>query len=201
MVLFFYLFSILLVLGALCVINTKNAVYSVLWLIFTFCNAAGLMLLLGAEFLSFSLIIVYVGAVAVLFLFVVMMLDIDIRKFKSSSTANMRVSYFLGLLILLDLIFVLSIAFEYMPEKVVGYLGKTNTHAIGQVMYTDFILPFQMAGLVLFVAMIACISLTLKNSNKSKRQDVNLQLSKSKKTNLILTNPKIGAGIEGLKYE
>ncbi len=202
MILFFYLFAGLLITGSLGVILSRNPVYSVLWLIFAFCNASGLFVLLGAEFLAMTLVIVYVGAVAVLFLFVVMMLDINITEIKSSVSANWPLVLFFLVLFGADIVTIIMLALKHsvaiatfpIPE------GVTNTHAIGSVLYTEFMLPFQISGLILLVAMIGCIVLTHRNLPGVKRQNIAQQLSKNKANSLDIKKVKTNIGVK-VKYE
>lgn len=271
----FYGFAFWLLVGGAAVVFSRNAVHGVLWLIFTFFNAAGLFLLLGAEFLSMMLVIVYVGAVAVLFLFVVMMLDVTpstsqgptlkekFSSFIKATTAflpvgvpyalitaglwtpmiwftdwptpalmaalaasalgayaltvhltkkspvalfltwlqSLPLSLLLGLLMALEIVVLISgwqalqatpritqIPFEALP-------ASTNTHAIGQVLYTHYASLFQMAGIILLIAMVGAIALTHRKSPKTKRQDVRTQVSRHKGDALRKTKPPLGQGI------
>ena len=174
--LFFYLFSVVLIASAVMVISSKNPVHSVLFLILSFVNAAGLFLLLQAEFLAMILVIVYVGAVAVLFLFVVMMLDIDFSELRHGIMKYLPVGAVVGLLVVVELGFVVG----------TWTLGRTslsqsttptpdalpNTVALGQVIYTQYLVLFQAAGLVLLTAMIGAIVLTLRHKPGIKRQSI-----------------------------
>ena len=205
MALFFYLFASLMVLSSILVISSSNPVYSVLWLIFAFCNASGLMVLMGAEFLAMMLIVIYVGAVAVLFLFVIMMLDIRLTELKSILKNNLSISILVAVIMLADLIIIImlgtqSIQFDRAKEFVTpGDIN--NIYAIGNVLYTDFILPFQAAGIILFVAMIACIALTLRYRTGVKRQNIRAQLTKTKENSLTMNNIKLSTGVDGIKYD
>ena len=190
MAIFFYFFASLLVLGSIMVITARNPVHAVLWLIFTFCNASGLMVLMGAEFLAMMLIIIYVGAVAVLFLFVVMMLDIKSAEFKGTIGSEMGMALIIALFLFIDLVVVILLG-----SKVIVPVNNSqfaidpeigNAYAIGRLLYTEFILPFQTAGLILFVAMIASISLTLRLRTGVKRQKPSEQLKKNKENSLFL---------------
>jgi NADH-quinone oxidoreductase subunit J len=205
MALFFYLFASLMVLSSILVISSSNPVYSVLWLIFAFCNASGLMVLMGAEFLAMMLIVIYVGAVAVLFLFVIMMLDIRLTELKSSLKNNLSISILVAVIMLADLIIIImlgtqSIQFDRAKEFVTPS-DINNIYAIGNVLYTDFILPFQAAGIILFVAMIACIALTLRYRTGVKRQNIRAQLTKTKENSLTMNNIKLSTGVDGIKYD
>lgn len=204
MALFFYLFGGLLITGALGVILSRNPVYSVLWLIFAFANGAGLFVLLGAEFLAMTLIIVYVGAVAVLFLFVVMMLDINIAELKSRVASNWPVTLFFVTLFAFDLILVIHLGLKYshlshLAPKIVENVN--NTFEIGKLLYTEYMLPFQIAGLALLIAMIGCIALTLRTGRNVRRQNREWQVSRNKKNSLEATQPQIGKGLKGIQYD
>jgi NADH-quinone oxidoreductase subunit J len=177
--LFFYLFSAVMIGAAFMVISSRNPVHSVLFLILAFFNAAGLFLLLGAEFLAMILVVVYVGAVAVLFLFVVMMLDVDFTEFKQGVLQYLPIGGTVGAIVLLELILVVSgwtigaaaIANVATPAPP----GMTNTLALGRVLYTQYVYLFEAAGLILLTAMIGAIVLTLRHKIGVKRQNVALQ--------------------------
>jgi NADH-quinone oxidoreductase subunit J len=178
---FFYLFAAILLASAAAVVSVRNPVHAVLFLILCFFNAAGLFLLMGAEFLAFLILIVYVGAVAVLFLFVVMMLDIKAKEAASSPLAK-KPSRFVGVLVTLVLLaqLVLVGAAWVSDPQAVGALvpdAGDNVHALGRVLYTDFFYPFQVAGLVLLVAMVGAIVLTLRDRRGTKRQKPDRQLA------------------------
>lgn len=205
MILFFYGFATLMVLSSIMVISNRNPVHSVLWLIFTFCNAAGLMVLMGAEFLAMMLIIIYVGAIAVLFLFVVMMLDVNFSELKGRIGADMGVAFMLALLLFADLVVVTLLATKaIVPTSDYAFAIRPeigNAYAIGLVLYTDFILPFQTAGLILFVAMVASIALTLRLRPGVKRQKVSEQLAKSKENSLLMAKLDGKSGLNNLNYD
>ncbi|MFV0251531.1 MAG: NADH-quinone oxidoreductase subunit J [Rickettsia aeschlimannii] len=206
MPIFFYLFATLITISSLCVILSKNSVYSVLWLIFAFINGAGLMILLGAEFLAMMLIVIYVGAVAVLFLFVIMMLDMHFNKTITQLKENLALSIFIALIMFADLVIIILLGTKNINfNSNVSFAitnNISNTKAIGGVLfYTDFMLPFQMAGLILFVAMIACITLTLKKREGVKRQDISKQLRHNKENTVLMTKPILNKGVENIKYE
>jgi NADH-quinone oxidoreductase subunit J len=177
--LFFYLFSTMLIGSAFMVISSRNPVHSVLFLILGFFNAAGLFLLLGAEFLAMILIVVYVGAVAVLFLFVVMMLDVDFAEFKQGFLRHLPIGGTVGAIVLLELIVVVSgwtiDAASLAQVATPVHAGVTNTAALGRVLYTQYAYLFLAAGLVLLTAMIGAIILTLHHKIGVKRQDVAAQ--------------------------
>ncbi len=205
MFIFFYLFATLITISSLCVVLSKNSVYSVLWLIFAFINGAGLMILLGAEFLAMMLIVIYVGAVAVLFLFVIMMLDMHFNKTITQLKENLALSIFIALIMFADLVTIILLGtknINFSSEVSFAITNSiSNTKAIGNVLYTDFMLPFQMAGLILFVAMIACITLTLKKREGVKHQGITKQLSHNKSNVVLMTKPTLNKGVENIKYE
>lgn len=205
MTIFFYLFTTLIVISSLCVVLSKNSVYSVLWLIFAFINGSGLMILLGAEFLAMMLIVIYVGAVAVLFLFVIMMLDMHFNKAIMQLKEKPILSIFVSLIMFADLVVIIllgtkNIHFSSDLSFVIAS-DVSNTKAIGKILYTDFMIPFQIAGLILFVAMIGCITLTLRKRDGVKRQNITKQLSHNKENAILMTKPFINKGIENIKYE
>ncbi|ABV75454.1 NADH dehydrogenase subunit J [Rickettsia akari str. Hartford] len=205
MPIFFYLFATLITISSLCVVLSKNSIYSVLCLIFTFINGAGLMILLGAEFLAMILIVIYVGAVAVLFLFVIMMLDMHFNKTITQLKENLALSIFIALIMFCDLIIIILLGtknINFSSDISFAITNNiSNTKAIGNVLYTNFMLPFQMAGLILFVAMIACITLTLKKREGVKHQDITKQLSHNKGNVVLMTKPTLNKGVENIKYE
>lgn len=199
--LFFYLFAFVAVASAFMVIAAKNPVYSVLFLIVTFFNAAGLFLLTGAEFLAMILLVVYVGAVAVLFLFVVMMLDIDFAALRSGVIEHAPVGVLVGLVLAVELIIVVG-GSTLSPEiasnaamPIPPVTERTNTAALGDVLYTNYVYFFQIAGLVLLVAMIGAIVLTLRQREGIKRQDVSRQVARSPETAVEVVKVKPGQGI------
>lgn len=205
MTIFFYLFTTLIVISSLCVVLSKNSVYSVLWLIFAFINGSGLMILLGAEFLAMMLIVIYVGAVAVLFLFVIMMLDMHFNKAIMQLKEKPILSIFVSLIMFADLVVIIllgtkNIHFSSDLSFVIAS-DVSNTKAIGKILYTDFMIPFQIAGLILFVAMIGCITLTFRKRDGVKRQNITKQLSHNKENAILMTKPFINKGIENIKYE
>ncbi len=175
----FYLFAGILVLSALMVITARNPVHSVLFLILAFFNSAGLFILLGAEFVGMIMVIVYVGAVAVLFLFVVMMLDISFADLRKGAMQYVPIGLAIGAVLLTELVLVYG-AWKFAPEvqanlAVPMNAGATNTENLGAVLYTDYVLPFQIAGLILFVAMVGAIVLTLRTRPGVRRQKVSDQ--------------------------
>jgi NADH-quinone oxidoreductase subunit J len=180
----FYLFSAIMIASAVMVIAARNPVHSVLFLILCFFNAAGLFLLIGAEFVAMILVIVYVGAVAVLFLFVVMMLDIDFAELRGQVMSHLPVGLLVGVILIAELLVVFGSwvvapgatgnakAPAPMPD------GITNTEALGRLIYTDFVYLFQAAGIVLLIAMIGAIVLTLRSREGVRRQSVARQVAR-----------------------
>ncbi|XVN40343.1 MAG: NADH-quinone oxidoreductase subunit J [Rickettsia endosymbiont of Argas persicus] len=205
MPIFFYLFATLITISSLCVVLSKNSVYSVLWLIFAFINGSGLMILLGAEFLAMMLIVIYVGAVAVLFLFVIMMLDLNLNKFIVQLKERPILSILVALIMFADLVTIILLGTKNISFNSSTTFAITNnisnTKAIGNVLYTDFMLPFQTSGLILFVAMVACIMLTLRKCEGVKRQNIAKQLSHNKENAILMTKPPLNKGIENINYE
>jgi NADH-quinone oxidoreductase subunit J len=197
---FFYLFSALAVASAMMVILARNPVHSVLFLILCFFNAAGLFILLGAEFLAMILVVVYVGAVAVLFLFVVMMLDVDFVKLRAGMAQYLPIGGVIGLILLAELLLVLgtwNIAPEALKVASATPTNITNTQAIGEVLYTKYVYFFEAAGLVLLVAMIGAIVLTLRHKPGIKRQVVAEQVARTPQTAMEIRKVETGKGIEG----
>ena len=184
--LFFYLFAVLTVASATMVIIARNPVHAVLFLIVTFFNAAGLFILLGAEFLAMLLVIVYVGAVAVLFLFVVMMLDVDFAELKAGFIKNAPLGALVGGIVLLELagLFLLHGFFRPVgPECRCRHAhplgsGLDNTDALGRVLYTKYVFFFQAPGIILLIAMIGAIVLTLRHKEGVKRQSITAQVAR-----------------------
>ena len=196
---FFYLFSFVLVASAVMVIASRNPVHSVLFLILTFFNAAGLFLLAGAEFLAMILVVVYVGAVAVLFLFVVMMLDINFAELRKGILQYMPIGFLVGIVLFLELALVAG-SWVVLPEIASGSVvpidaGISNTKALGQVLYTRYIFLFQGAGIILLVAMIGAIVLTLHHKTNVKRQDISDQVARDPKQAIDLVKVKSGEGL------
>lgn len=206
MALFFYIFASLMITSSLLVITSKNPVHAVLWLIFAFCNASGLMVIIGAEFIAMMLIIIYVGAVAVLFLFVVMMLDIKFTELKSTIGQETAITVTIALFLLIDIVVIILLGSKVIvPTDNNGIFAIsteiTNTHAIGQLLYTNFVLPFQTAGIILFVAMVATIALTLRLRPGVKRQKISEQMKRNKENSMSITNIDCKKGLGGLNYE
>ncbi len=201
--LFFYFFSIIAVFSAIMVIASKNTVHSVFFLILDFISISCLFIMIGAEFLGMIMLIVYVGAVAVLFLFVVMMLNVAQQKdewFKGKIfTSHIPFGSLISIIIFLELIIVIG-GWKYKPNLIETssiQIDKnfTNTHALGNVIYTDYIHLFQLAGLILLVAMIGAIVLTYRKREGVKRQSYFKQVSREKKDSVTLVDAKIKKGI------
>jgi NADH-quinone oxidoreductase subunit J len=195
----FYVFATILVLCAAMVVTARNPVHSVLFLIAAFFNAAVLFLIAGAEFLAFILVIVYVGAVAVLFLFVVMMLDVDFEQLRGGFQRYLPVGAAIGALLLAELVIVMLgwpfsggvVGARFAPAPA----GISNTEALGRLLYTDYILEFQAAGLILLVAMIGAIVLTLRDRRRSRHQVIAVQNARQTRETLAMVRVGLGAGV------
>lgn len=197
----FYAFAAILILSAVMVISARNPVHSVLFLILAFFNAAGLFVLLGAEFVAMILVIVYVGAVAVLFLFVVMMLDISFADLRKGAMRHVPLGLFLGVVLLSEMVMLYS-TWQFAPEasdnlEVAAYASSsvTNSEALGQVLYTDYVFPFQVSGLILLVAMIGAIVLTLRTRPGLLRQRVSDQVARKPEDAMEIQKVESGAGV------
>jgi NADH-quinone oxidoreductase subunit J len=186
---FFYLFSAAAIVSGILVIIARNPVHAVLFLILAFFSAAGLFVLLGAEFLAMLLVIVYVGAVAVLFLFVVMMLDVDFAELRAGFIKNAPLGALVGAFVLFELILILG--YQSFPPQIIGNPAApapaagealTNTEALGRILYTQYVYFFQVAGLILLVAMIGAIVLTLRHKQGVKRQSIAAQVARRPET-------------------
>lgn len=201
-VLCFYLFSAIMVASAVMVISSRNPVHSVLFLILAFFNAAGLFVLIGAEFLAMILVIVYVGAVAVLFLFVVMMLDVNIAELRQGFLQYLPIGGLIGVILMVELIMVAGFYFG-APEAAEAVARVpippgdqiTNTEALGRVLYTDYVYLFQASGLILLVAMIGAIVLTLRQREGVKRQSIARQIAISRDEAVEVKDVPSGSGI------
>ena len=196
--LIFYVFSLLLVIASFAVISVRNPVYSVLWLIFAFFCTAGIFILQGAEFLAMLLIIVYVGAVAILFLFVIMMLNIDYRSLHKDWLKMLPFCILFILVFIANIYLAIAdvrISNNFSSSKFITPEQITNTHALGNILYTDFILHFQLAGIILLLAMIGAVLLTHYKNDKSKKQNVSEQMLRNKKTGVKLVKVLTGKGI------
>jgi len=200
--LFFYLFAGICVTSAFMVIAARNPVHSVLYLILAFVNAAGLFMLMGAEFLAMILIVVYVGAVAVLFLFVVMMLDVDFAQLRQGFMDYLPVGAGIGFVFLVELVIVV---FGWtigagIPKSITAPIpplaSVSNTEALGLVLYTRYIYYFQAAGLVLLIAMIGAIVLTLRHKPDVKRQNIADQVARTRRTAIEVVKVRSGQGLQ-----
>ncbi|MBN9051872.1 MAG: NADH-quinone oxidoreductase subunit J [Rhizobiales bacterium] len=197
--LFFYLFAGICIASAVMVIASKNPVHSVLFLILAFVNAAGLFVLLGAEFLAMILIVVYVGAVAVLFLFVVMMLDVDFAELRQGFQQYLPVGALVGFVMLAELLMVVggwAINPNVIKASPIPPIAQvSNTEALGLVLYTKYIYFFQAAGLVLLVAMIGAIVLTLHHRARVRRQSIAEQVARTPATAIEIKQVRPGQGL------
>jgi NADH-quinone oxidoreductase subunit J len=196
----FYAFAVVTVLAGLMVTISRNPVHSVLWLILTFLSTAGLFVLLGAEFVAMLLIIVYVGAVAVLFLFVVMMLDVDFAELKGEMAKIMPLALLIGVILIMQIaigvgVWVEADGAEGLRQAVAPGLEVENTRALGLLIYDKYILLFQLAGLILLVAMIGAILLTLRHRRDIKRQNVLQQMWRDPAKAMELRDVKPGQGL------
>jgi len=197
----FYLFAIITIASAVMVILLRNPVHSVLFLIFAFFNAAGLFVLMGAEFLAMILVVVYVGAVAVLFLFVVMTLDINFAELKQGFLQYLPIGALMGVVLLLELAFIVG-TWVIAPEVEAVAAAPTppvekvsNIEAIGRILYTDYIYLFQAAGMVLLVAMVGAIVLTLRQRAGVKRQLIASQVARRREDGVEVVKVPTGSGI------
>ena len=195
----FYLFAICVCVAGFMVVLARNPVHSVLWLILTFFAASGLFVLQGAEFVAMLLVIVYVGAVAVLFLFVVMMLDVDFAKLRGEFARYLPLAILIGLVMLAQLAIAMGAwqsAEVASAQRAVPILDEVhNTRAIGLVLYDRYLLPFQLSGMVLLVAMIGAIALTMRHRRDIKRQDVLKQMYADPAAQMELRDIKPGQGL------
>jgi NADH-quinone oxidoreductase subunit J len=194
----FYLFAGLMILAAGLTITARNPVHSVLWLILAFFNAAGLMLLVGAEFIAMLLVIVYVGAVAVLFLFIVMMLDIDFAALRSGFTRNLPFGLLLALVLLAEMIIAVA-AWKAGPATAgvspSAVPVQPNIVALGDLLYTRFLMPFELAGLILLVAMIGAIVLTHRSRGDVRGQNISRQIDRRPDEAVKNMQPEVGEGM------
>lgn len=195
----FYVFSTIVLFAGFMTVMSRNPVHSVLWLILAFLSSAGLFVLLGAEFVAMLLIIVYVGAVAVLFLFVVMMLDVDFAELKAEMAKYMPLALLIGVVLLMQLGLVFgNWAFSDGAEGARAAVTPADTHntaALGQLLYDDYILLFQLAGLILLVAMIGAIVLTIRHRQDVKRQNILAQIYRDPAKAMEVKDVKPGQGL------
>jgi NADH-quinone oxidoreductase subunit J len=197
---FFYLFATVLIASSVMVVSAKNPVHAVLFLILAFFNAAGLFVLLGAEFLAMILVVVYVGAVMVLFLFVVMMLDVNFAELRAGVLRYLPIGLIVGLILLFELVFVVG-AWVTAPQLTSDAPTPppseiSNTEALGRLLYTDYVYLFQAAGLILLVAMIGAIILTLHHRRDVKRQNISDQVARSPETAIEVVKVEPGRGLQ-----
>jgi NADH-quinone oxidoreductase subunit J len=199
--LFFYLFAGICIASAFMVIAAKNPVHSVLFLILAFVNAAGLFVLMGAEFLAMILVVVYVGAVAVLFLFVVMMLDVDFAELRQGFLQYLPIGGVVGIIFVIELVMVVSVwaivpnVSQVIASPIPPIASTPNTEALGHVLYTRYVYFFQAAGVVLLVAMIGAIVLTLRHKPNVKRQNIANQVARRKATAIEIVKVRPGQGL------
>jgi NADH-quinone oxidoreductase subunit J len=197
----FYVFAAVAVAAGIMVVSARNPVHSVLFLILAFFNAAGLFVLMGAEFLAMILVIVYVGAVAVLFLFVVMMLDIDFVAMRQGFVKYLPVGALIGVVLLIELFIVVG-GWVALPEgkaaitePTARFGDATNTEMLGRLLYTKYVYLFQVAGVILFVAMVGAIVLTLRHREGVRRQSIRQQLRRTREESVELVKVKPGEGV------
>ena len=202
-VLAFYLFAAIVVASAVMVIFSSNPVHSVLWLILAFFNAAGLMVLVGAEFIAMLLVIVYVGAVAVLFLFVVMMLNIDFASMRAGFVRNAPLGFAIAAILLAELVLGIgayragTLALGAPAGDLATLPGVSNIEALGALIYERYVFLFEAAGLILLVAMVGAIVLTHRESKNARgHQDIGKQVRRDPKTAVVLRGPRVGEGVE-----
>ena len=197
----FYVFAALLVASGVMVISARNPVHSVLYLVLAFFQAAGLCVLLGAEFIAMILVIVYVGAVAVLFLFVVMMLDINFRELRSGAMQYLPLGGLIGVILLAELAAVLGgwiiapAAKQAVSAPAVAVTQATNTEQLGQLIYTHYVYLFQASGIVLLIAMIGAIVLTLRQREGVRKQNVGAQLARRREDVVAIRKVPTGGGV------
>ena len=198
----FYLFAAMTVASAIMVISARNPVHSVLFLILAFFNAAGLFVLMGAEFLAMILVVVYVGAVAVLFLFVVMMLDVNFAELRQGFLQYLPIGLLVGIILLVEIVFVVGTwALAPMEEATTMAQAQTmshelhNTKALGLILYTKYAYIFQAAGLILLVAMIGAIVLTLRHRAGVRRQAISRQVSRRVADTIEVKDVTPGSGV------
>jgi NADH-quinone oxidoreductase subunit J len=197
----FYLFAFVAIASGVMVISSKNPVHSVLFLILAFFNSAGLFVLIGAEFLAMILVVVYVGAVAVLFLFVVMMLDINFAELREGFLQYLPIGALIGLILVAELILVFGSwvaspeAAQVLAAPSVSPDQMTNTHALGRLIYTDYIYLFQASGMVLLIAMIGAIVLTLRHRPDVKRQKIGVQVDRRREDVVEVRKVTTGSGV------
>ena len=194
----FYLFAFVVIASGAMTISSRNPVHSVLWLILAFFNAAGLMLLLGAEFIAMLVVIVYVGAVAVLFLFVVMMLDIDFASLRSGFTKNLPFGLILAVVLLAEIL-IAGLSWKAGPGLSGRHIvqgSQPNIVALGQLLYSRYLFAFELAGLILLVAMIGAIVLTHRSRRDTRPQNIAKQNARRPEDATRMTQPGVGEGMK-----
>ncbi len=187
----FYVFAAIMVFAALRVITARNPVHAALFLVLAFFSAGGIWMLLEAEFLAITLVLVYVGAVMVLFLFVIMMLDINVDRMRQGFWSYLPVGALIAILLVVEMVLVLGgryFALDAMPEPPPAQAGYSNTREIGRLLYTDYVYPFELASLVLLIAMVAAVTLTLRKRKGLKSIDPEIQLSVKREDRVRLVN-------------
>ncbi|QIK79755.1 NADH-quinone oxidoreductase subunit J [Sphingomonas piscis] len=194
----FYLFATVTIASAIAVIFARNPVHSVLWLILAFFNSAGLMVLLGAEFIAMLVVIVYVGAVAVLFLFVVMMLDIDFGQLRSGFSRNLPFAVLIALVLFAEILIGVQArgSGPAMNGANAANNGQSNIVALGEQLYSRYLMPFELAGLILLVAMIGAIVLTHRQRTGTRGQNVSKQIGRRPEDSTRNLNPGVGEGMK-----
>ena len=200
----FYLFASVVIASAVMVIMARNPVHSVLWLILAFFNAAGLMVLVGAEFIAMLLVIVYVGAVAVLFLFVVMMLDIDFAAMRAGFIRNFPLGILIAAILLAELMLGIGaygaggVELGQADGSAAAAAGQSNIEAIGALLYGRYIVLFEIAGIILLVAMIGAIVLTHREAKPGARgrQDIGKQIARRPEEATVMKQPTVGEGVD-----
>jgi len=199
----FYLFAALVLASAAMTILARNPVHSVLWLILAFFNAAGLMVIVGAEFIAMLLVIVYVGAVAVLFLFVVMMLDIDFTELRAGFVRNFPLGLAIAVILLAELVLGIgayragALDLGTPAGNAVPLLGRSNIENIGALLYSRYLFLFETAGIILLVAMIGAIVLTHREQRSPRgHQNISRQVARNPKEATVMTRPEVGQGVE-----
>ncbi|MGC6484246.1 MAG: NADH-quinone oxidoreductase subunit J [Candidatus Puniceispirillales bacterium] len=198
--LFFYLFALMTVASGLMVISARNPVHAVLFLILAFFNASGLFILMGAEFIAMLLVVVYVGAVAVLFLFVVMMLDINFADMREGFHRHLPIALVVGAVLFVELVLIFSGAETTMGVAPVAE-GRSNIARIGDVLYTDYLYLFQIAGVILLVAMIGAITLTMRQREGVKRQSIADQNARRRDETVAVVSVETGVAPKPLSND
>ena len=189
---FFYLFAAILIFASIRVITAKNPVHAALYLVLSFFSAAALWLLLQAEFLAITLVLVYVGAVMVLFLFVVMMVDFDLDRLRQGFWSNLRVALPVGALIVFEMGAILLRSFQVPEATAPKVTDPSNTKALGKVLYTQYVYAFEIAAVILLVAIVAAIALTLRRRKDSRGQNPGEQVKVRAEDHLTMVSFKDG---------